>query len=61
LSQIALEYNYIGHTHPDYDAKRCRTPEGGATHASRGWQWIVTLGLRAAGIAHCNALSESDG
>jgi hypothetical protein len=26
----------------------------GATHASRGWPWMATLGLRAAGTAQRN-------
>src|SRR2546430_218747 len=29
----------------------------GATHASRGWPWMVTLGLRGAGTAQRNGFT----
>jgi hypothetical protein len=48
------------HFDADYGAQRRRTLEGGATHASRGWPWMVTQGLRAAGTAQRNAPSASE-
>src|SRR6266849_6402412 len=44
---------HSGHYVSERIAKRCRC--GGATHASHGWPWKATQGLRVAGTAQRNA------